>query len=166
MDDAEAVASFAERTFRETFADDNDPADMNAYCAEAFSIATQTALLGDPAVDTVLGVDDSGVLLAYAQIRAGGIADIALPTPVELWRFYVDRRHHGRGLAVQLMEAVVDAARARGARTLWLGVWERNVRAQAFYRKHGFVEVGAHRFVLGTDVQTDRLMARDIQQGG
>jgi ribosomal protein S18 acetylase RimI-like enzyme len=63
-----------------------------------------------------------------------------------------------------MMDAVIDAARERGTGTLWLGVWERNTRAQAFYRKFGFVDVGSHTFMLGTDVQTDRLMARTIRR--
>ncbi len=37
-------------------------------------------------------------------------------------------------------------------------------RAEAFYRKFGFVVVGSHAFVLGTDVQTDRLMARRLRR--
>jgi ribosomal protein S18 acetylase RimI-like enzyme len=60
------------------------------------------------------------------------------------------------------MHAGLDAARARGARTVWLGVWERNARAMAFYRKHGFARVGAHTFMLGTDAQTDWLLARPL----
>ena len=57
------------------------------------------------------------------------------------------------------MDAAVEAAAARGARTLWLGVWERNARAIAFYAKCGFADVGAQPFTLGADVQTDRVMA-------
>lgn len=52
----------------------------------------------------------------------------------------------------------LDAAREAGAVTLWLGVWERNPHAIAFYGKAGFVEVGAHTFVVGTDPQTDRII--------
>ena len=47
--------------------------------------------------------------------------------------------------------------------TIWLGVWEFNPRAQAFYRKHGFYEVGKHIFQLGADAQTDVLMQKDLQ---
>jgi RimJ/RimL family protein N-acetyltransferase len=39
-----------------------------------------------------------------------------------------------------------------------LGVWERNARAQAFYRKHGFNRVGRQTFVVGSDPQTDDVM--------
>jgi ribosomal protein S18 acetylase RimI-like enzyme len=37
-------------------------------------------------------------------------------------------------------------------------VWERNRRAQAFYKKSGFVDVGTQTFLVGTDEQTDRVM--------
>lgn len=49
-------------------------------------------------------------------------------------------------------------AATRGARSLWLGVWEHNPRAVAFYGKYGFRRVGQHTFVLGGDAQTDWLM--------
>lgn len=56
------------------------------------------------------------------------------------------------------MAAAVGAARERDGAVLWLGVWERNPRAQAFYRKSGFVDVGSQVFLVGTDAQTDRVM--------
>lgn len=161
--DAEPLARFAERTFREAFEADNRPEDMDAYCATAFTTDAMRDFLCDPAISTLVVVADDGAFAAYAQLRPerpGPGADLA--RPLELWRFYVDKVHHGRGIAGQLMDAVIDLARQRGAATVWLGVWEHNTRAQAFYRKSGFVDVGSHTFVLGADVQTDRLMARTI----
>ena len=69
---------------------------------------------------------------------------------------------HGRGLATVLMDEVVSEALARGHRTLWLGVWEHNGRAVAFYRKRGFEDVGSHEFLVGEDRQTDRIMVLAI----
>jgi ribosomal protein S18 acetylase RimI-like enzyme len=53
-------------------------------------------------------------------------------------------------------------ANLRGARTVWLGVWERNARATAFYLKTGFKDVGSHVFMMGTDPQTDRILVRQL----
>lgn len=164
--DAAALAALAERTFRDTYAADNTPADMAAYVAQAYSPAHQARELADPAITTLVAAGPTGEFMAYAQVRRGAApASVTGPAPVELWRFYVDRVHHGQGLAHQLMAAVLETAARRGAATLWLGVWERNARALAFYRKHGFVEVGAHTFVLGADQQADRLMARPLVDG-
>ena len=161
--DAAALAALAERTFRDTFADDNTPADMAAHVEQAYSPAHQARELRDPALATFVVVGPTGELTAYAQLRDGAApASVTGPAPVELLRFYVDRAHHGQGLAQQLMTTVLEAAVQRGAATLWLGVWERNPRAQAFYRKYGFVDVGSHTFVVGSDPQTDRLMARPL----
>ena len=43
---------------------------------------------------------------------------------------------------------------------MWLGVWEENHRANAFYRKHGYAEVGEHVFMLGADAQRDLILAK------
>jgi diamine N-acetyltransferase len=160
LDEAGLLAEFAERTFRETFAGDNAPGDIDAYCASAFSVTAQRAHLQDPAIETLLAHDGNDALVGYAQLRGGGAAEIGGPSPIELWRFYVAAAHHGRGVAQPLMQAVVERAIGRGGRTLWLGVWERNHRALAFYARQGFADVGAHEFVLGRDVQVDRLMVR------
>ncbi len=60
------------------------------------------------------------------------------------------------------MDKAVEIARAEGYDTMWLGVWERNFKAQAFYVKSGFTQVGQHVFRLGTDDQTDLIMSRFI----
>jgi ribosomal protein S18 acetylase RimI-like enzyme len=83
---------------------------------------------------------------------------------MEVWRFYVDRPWHGQGVAQALMAALRRAALARGGRTLWLAVWERNERAKGFYRKAGFLDVGSQPFILGEDHQTDLVMVSDLAQ--
>jgi RimJ/RimL family protein N-acetyltransferase len=60
------------------------------------------------------------------------------------------------------MNACIDVMRDRRSDVVWLGVWERNPRAIAFYRKFGFVEVGDKVFPLGTDPQRDIVMARSV----
>jgi GNAT superfamily N-acetyltransferase len=156
--DASALAAFAARTFAETFAADNTAADMAAHLERTFGVSRQAAELSDPDATTLLAHRDH-VLVAYAQVRrAPPPAVVPDREAIELHRFYVDRPAHGTGVAQLLMAAVYDAARAVGGRHLWLGVWERNPRAIAFYRKAGFHDVGSQAFVLGADRQTDRVM--------
>ncbi len=161
--DADALAAFGERTFREAFGPDNRPEDVDVYVRATYSAERQGAEIANPDRITFVGESD-GVLAAFAQLRANGSTPGCVngPAPIELLRFYVDRPWQGRGVAHALMDAVVAAARARGARTLWLGVWERNPRAIAFYGKHGFRDVGCQPFKLGGDDQTDRVMARAL----
>jgi ribosomal protein S18 acetylase RimI-like enzyme len=164
--DAASLAELAATTFRDTFARDNRPEDLALHLSRAYGLAQQTAELADPTVTTLLAYVD-GHLAGYAQLRPGAPPLTLVSSPsVELWRFYVAQAWHGHGVAQELMRAVVSAARDRGATTLWLGVWERNQRAQAFYRKAGFEDVGAQVFVLGTDEQTDRVMRLQLQPPG
>jgi diamine N-acetyltransferase len=160
--DAAELAVFGARTFAETFGADNTVEDLRLHLASAWSTERQAAEIRDPGKDTLLARVD-GVLAGFAQLHVGKAPTcIATVKPVELLRFYVDKPWQGQGLASQLMEAVVRQARGRTGRELWLGVWERNLRAQAFYRKHGFREVGTQIFVVGTDPQTDHVMLREI----
>ena len=84
--------------------------------------------------------------------------------PIELVRLYVSRESPGSGVGAALMQACIGEAKPRGHETLWLGVWEHNHRAQAFYRKWNLHEVETHVFQLGDDPQTDILMQRSISE--
>lgn len=161
--DAEALAEFGARTFYESFAQDNTPEDMVRHLASAWRPELQRAEIANPLYDTLLAVDADGKFGAFAQLQAERApADVPTQKAVELKRFYVDKPFHGQGLARELMAAVEREARARGARELWLGVWQRNERAQAFYRKCGFRKVGTQVFVVGSDPQTDDVMLKEI----
>lgn len=161
--DAAMLAELGARTFHDSFAKDTTPEDMRRHLESSFSAARQLAEIRDPAIDTLLMREAGGPAIAFAQLRAGKLSDCVPATgSIELWRFYVERNWHGRGVAHELMNAAKARARRRGASTLWLGVWERNARAQAFYGKHGFRKVGTQVFVVGTDPQTDNVMLCDL----
>ena len=164
IDDVDTLSAFGRRVFGQTFAPENAPEDLQAYLDSAYVAARQQEEISDPAIDTLL-LEVRGDVIAFAQLRDGPGGDgVSGQRPLELWRFYVDFAWHGRGVAQTLMTSVEEAARARGAGTLWLGVWERNVRAQAFYRKQGFTVVGSQIFLLGSDPQRDLIMAKEIRR--
>lgn len=161
-EDAGLLAELGARTFSETFAADNSPEDMAAYLAASFSPAQQTAELADPAT-TFFIAEVGGLAAGYAQLHVGEAAEgVEGSKPVELVRLYVSREWFGRGVGEALMRACVEEARRAGHGTIWLGVWEQNGRAQAFYRKWDFRAVGEHVFQLGSDSQRDIVMERAL----
>lgn len=118
--------------------------------------------MANAAVITLLGHAKES-LIAFAQLRLGTPPEcVDAHDSIELQRFYVCRSAHGRGVANELMAAVLSAARALRSNTLWLGVWEHNARAMAFYRRHGFADVGSHVFRMGSDDQIDRIYVRAL----
>jgi ribosomal protein S18 acetylase RimI-like enzyme len=160
--DAPLLAQLAARTFQETFAADNKPEDMTAYLTAAFGPEKQAAELADPrSIFFIAEANDAAA--GYAQLHAGDAPPcIEGPNSIELSRIYVAKEFLGRGVGEALMRACMDEASRAGHHTIWLGVWEKNERAQAFYRKWGFQVVGQHIFQLGSDPQTDLLMARAL----
>jgi diamine N-acetyltransferase len=165
-EDAAALTAFASSIFAETFGPDNAPEDMASYLADAFSVERQAAEIADDQ-GLVLLVEvltaSSLRLIGYAHLLAEPPPpDVGDPDAWELRRFYIAAEWQGRGLAHDLMQEVLRSAASIGAQTIWLGVWEHNPRAIAFYRKHGFREVGSHPFLLGKDAQTDIIMARGL----
>jgi len=160
--DAALLSELGARTFSETFAADNTPEDLAAYVATSFNVAQQTSELEDPG-STFLIAEVNGHAAGYAKLHDGEPEKgVEGAKPIELVRLYVSRDWLGRGVGEQLMRACIDEARQAGHETIWLGVWERNARAQAFYRKWNFRAVGEHMFQLGSDLQRDILMERSL----
>lgn len=160
--DAAALAAFAARTFEETFGADNRPDDLRAHLSNAFGTLQQTQELLNPNMVTLLA-QQREVLVAFAQVqRKDPPPCVFAPRPIELHRFYVDRPAHGKGIAHQLMSAVHNVARSFGGTHLWLGVWERNPRAIAFYKKAGFADCGNTVYYVGPDPQIDRVMIAPV----
>lgn len=158
--DAPALAAIAERTFRATFSAGTAAADMDAYCAASYGADIQAREIGDPDLVTWIAESDDE-LIGFAQWRPVQAIDcVAAERPSELSRIYVDAAWHGRGVAHRLMQEVLTMAADRGADCVWLGVWEQNPKAAAFYRKFGFIVVGEHVFPVGSDMQRDLIMAR------
>ncbi len=163
-EDAGLLAELGARTFSETFAADNTPEDMASYLASSFSPEQQAAELADPLCLFQIA-ETNGVAVGYAMLRSGSVLDgVTGNRPIELVRLYVSRESLDSGAGAALMQACIGEAKQRGHKTLWLGVWERNHRARAFYGKWNFHEVGTHVFQLGDDPQTDILMQRSISE--
>ena len=162
--DARVLSAFASAAFNTTFRPDSDPADIDAYVADAFGPERQAAEIADPDRSCLLLVDGLHVV-GYAMLRRDpGESEPRQTRLIELQRFYVDKAWHGRGVAARLMEACLRLAGEQQAATIWLGVWERNPRAIRFYAKQGFVDVGSQEFRLGSDLQTDRVMSRSVAE--
>src|SRR5438105_1862828 len=161
--DAEALAELARRTYDDTFAAVNTPANMEAYLSAAFSVEQLATELRDPR-GTFLMADLEGQNAGYAKLLRDGDIPKCVPPKraIELVRLYVDKSVLGAGVGAALLQDCMDRARNAGFQTVFLGVWEHNGRAQAFYRKWGFERVGEHIFQMGDDPQTDWWMMRQL----
>jgi diamine N-acetyltransferase len=162
--DAEMLTELAWRTFHDAFASMNTPENLEAYMSQAFTLRQLSSELADPCA-TFLIAEIEGTPVGYIKLLAGDAPDcVKGDAPVEIVRFYVDRQFHGGGIARTMMQACLDHAKRSGHQTIFLGVWEHNTRAIAFYHKWEFEIVGSHAFQMGDETQNDFWMERRLQE--
>jgi ribosomal protein S18 acetylase RimI-like enzyme len=162
QDDAALLAHLGTRTFRETFQALYAPEDLQAFLMEAYGEAIQASELADPARPALV-LELEGSPVGFAQLRLDH-REPCVPGhhPAELQRIYLLRDAQGGGRGGALLAACEDLARASGADVLWLGVWEHNAKALAFYTRSGFREVGDHHFQIGQQVDRDLILVKDL----
>ena len=81
---------------------------------------------------------------------------------LEVERIYLRTNFQHRGLGNVLLDFAEERAREEGKDYLWLGVYEKNIPAQHFYKRHGFEKVSEHTFQVGNDPQTDWLLVKKL----
>jgi tRNA (guanine37-N1)-methyltransferase len=166
-DEAGPLADLAAATFPLACPPSATPEDHAAFIGAHLTAEHFAAYLADPTRD-VLVADEDGELVGYTLLVAGEptAAEVAAVVPlrptVELSKCYVLPGRHGGGVAGALMAASLDAARARDAAGMWLGVNGENERAQAFYRRSGFVVVGERTFRVGDQRHHDLVLHRPL----
>ena len=160
--DATLLAELGWKTFYETFAPTNKEADVKQYVDKNFTTEQLLQELEDPhALFLIAQAGDTAA--GYAKLRTQLNPEAPPDTvSIELERIYSDRDFLGKSVGKTLMEACIDLAKQKGYDTLWLGVWEFNPRAIAFYEKWGFEKFSSHPFLLGTDLQTDLLYKKKL----
>jgi ribosomal protein S18 acetylase RimI-like enzyme len=160
--EVELLQQIAKQTFVESFAADNTPENMKQYVQDNFSIAKLSAELSEPDSEFYFAMlKNQPVGYLKVNVRAAQ-TEIYNSRAVELERIYVLKSHQGQKIGQQLFNQALQIAMEARAPFLWLGVWEHNTKAIAFYQKNGFVEFATHPFQLGTETQMDLVMRLNL----
>lgn len=158
--DLDKLRSISRTTFTETFAHMNSAENMRKYLEEDLSIEKLTSELNNRHSIFCLAAEQ-GETIGYLKLNeAPAQSDIHDTQSLEIERIYLLRSHHGTGEGKELLDHAFSIAREKKKHYVWLGVWEENRRAIAFYRKHGFFPFGTHIFRLGDEDQVDVLMKK------
>lgn len=161
-DDASLIASISRETFYDSFAEQNTVADMQLFLDTQFTEEQLMAEVLDLRnIHFIAFVEDEPV--GYCKMRPGAHHQIQTTDPaIEICRFYARKKSIGKGVGKALMLHALRYAKNVDYKKVWLGVWEKNERAIGFYQSFGFSKFGEHDFLLGTDLQRDWLMAKDL----
>ena len=167
--DAEGLSRLAALTFPLACTPQTSAEFLAAHIATRLDPASFRRHLADPACVVLLADDGDGTdPVGYTMLIAGEPTDpdvaraIRFRPTVSLERCYVHPDHHGSGVAARLVAATLEAARGTGAAGIWLGVSEENGRANAFYARHGFEQVGTKRFHIGDAWEDDHVRERAL----
>lgn len=164
--DAPLLAALGAETFYDAYARALPAVELAAFVMATFSPELQAAELADAAtIFLILEID--GVVAGYAKLQDEPLPSAEVGTrDLKVARIYLRQEWIGHGVGSTLMAACLAEAASGGFDTIWLEVWEENTRAQAFYRKWGFAEVGSVTFPFGNQMQTDLVLQRPVNRNG
>ncbi|MGX7197443.1 GNAT family N-acetyltransferase [Enterococcus olivae] len=151
-------------TYTDTFGPYNPPEIMKAYLDEAYADEKLADELNDPLSEFYFLYEEEA-LAGYLKINSGEaqteeIAENAL----EIERLYVHPVHKRKGFGRYLITQAIQFAVEKQNTSVWLGVWEHNEPAKAFYQAMGFQRQGEHSFFMGDDEQTDFIMVKTLEE--
>ena len=162
LTDIALLQKVARQTFYETFIAVNTEENVNKYLDESFSASKLTAELNDRNAEFYFAAMNDNII-GYLKLNFGSSqTELKDDKAMEIERIYVIQEFHGKKAGQLLFKKAVEIARQNNAEYLWLGVWEKNMRAINFYRKNGFVEFDRHIFKLGDERQTDLMMKLEL----
>ncbi len=160
IDDLTKLQTISRSTFAQTFNEHNNPEDMQAYLNNSFSAEKLSSELNDQNSTFYFAVDNSiNTVVGYLKVNTGDAQSEKKDlNAFEIERIYVDKTYFGKKVGQLLFDKAIEIAKSKKVSYVWLGVWEENHRALAFYTKNGFKAFDKHLFKLGNDEQFDILM--------
>lgn len=159
-EDAALLADLSGRSFVLTFGHLYREEDLRPFL-ERLNADGWRGELADSAYQVRLAVGEEGAV-GFCKI-----GPLTLPVEpggpaIELRQLYLLPDWHGRGVAQTLMDWALGEARRRGAREVYLSVFTENYRAQAFYRRYGFVFVAPYKFMVGDQADEDEIWRLEL----
>jgi ribosomal protein S18 acetylase RimI-like enzyme len=162
LEEVPAVRQLAIEVYTDTFAEHNTEANMAAFFNENYSLDKFTSEYLEKNSELFVALDNLKIV-GFLRVRKNDeVADKLGNNTMELQRLYVHKDYHGTPVARKLMDKFFDVAKNQKVEWVWLGVWEKNFRAQKFYSKFGFERFGEHIFQMGDDPQTDWLLKKKM----
>ncbi|MBS6637147.1 MULTISPECIES: GNAT family N-acetyltransferase [Lactobacillus] len=161
--DIQDLQQISGETFSETFGSQNSTENMEKFLNKAYAEEKLRSEIENKNSNFYFLIVNNQVA-GYLKVNEGDaqteqVADNAL----EVERIYLKQNFQHQGLGLILIKLAEELARKKNKANMWLGVWEKNYQAQAFYKKDGFKRVSQHTFVVGDDPQTDFILVKELK---
>ena len=150
------------QTFTETFKDNNSEKSLNDYLITAYELTKLEKELENPHSEFYFAYFNNE-LAGYLKININDAQSEKMgENALEVERIYIKKSFKRRGIGRHLIETAEQLAKKYQKNLMWLGVWEYNPKAIAFYETLGFKVIGAHSFFMGEEEQTDLIMSKQL----
>lgn len=162
IEDLTILQDISYETFNETFKTQNSPENMNDYLEKAFNVKQ---------LELELSTFTSQFFFVYFNDEVAGYLKVNTKEAqsenmgedsLEIERIYIRVKFQKLGLGKYLLNKAIEIAVEQEKNKIWLGVWEKNENAIAFYKKLGFVQAGTHSFQMGEEEQIDFIMIKSL----
>ncbi|MFE3974763.1 MULTISPECIES: GNAT family N-acetyltransferase [unclassified Peribacillus] len=162
LEDSRKLQEISYETFNETFKHQNTPENMNAYLEKAFNLKQLEKELSNISSQFFF-VYFNNEVAGYLKINTNDAQSEEMGAEsLEIERIYIKDKFQKLGLGKCLQNKAMEIAMEHNKKKIWLGVWEKNENAIAFYKKLGFVQTGAHSFYMGDEEQMDFIMTKTL----
>jgi len=149
-------------TFNETFKQQNSPENMKAYLERAFNLKQLEKELSNTSSEFFF-VYFNDEVTGYLKVNINDAQSEEMSDEsLEIERIYIKNKFQKHGLGKYLLNKAMEIAMKHHKKKVWLGVWEKNENAIAFYKKMGFVRTGSHSFYMGDEEQMDFIMTKTL----
>ncbi|WP_440895586.1 GNAT family N-acetyltransferase [Amphibacillus sp. Q70] len=162
INDLTKLQEISTETFSDTFKDQNTEKNLKAYLKSAYNLQQLKKELSSPNAIFYFLLDDNRIVGYIKLNTASAQTETVIENALEIERIYIRKQHKRNGYGKYLIKKVEQIASNLGKTTIWLGVWEYNTNAIAFYEKIGFNIIDSHPFFMGTEEQLDLIMAKKI----
>lgn len=161
-EDLQILQEISIETFNDTFKDQNSPENMKAYMERAFNFKQLEEELSNVSSE-IFFIYFNEELAGYLKVNMNDAQSEKMgDESLEIERIYIKNKFQKHGLGKYLLNKAMEITMENNKKKIWLGVWEKNENAIAFYNKMGFVQTGAHSFYMGDEEQIDFIMTKTI----
>lgn len=162
LEDLQTLQEVSIETFYEAFKEQNSPESMEAYLEKAFNLEKLELEISNISSQFFL-IHFNNEVAGYLKININEAQSEEMgDESLEVERIYLKTKFQKHGLGKVLLNKAIEIATDLDKKKVWLGVWEENENAIAFYKKMGFVQTGTHSFYMGDEEQLDFIMTKTL----